>query len=67
MRQRLSETLQALATDALELRRLTIQRDAASLADCARAMARSFSGGGRLFAMGNGGSSTDAQAVAERP
>jgi D-sedoheptulose 7-phosphate isomerase len=27
-------------------------------------MARSFTGGGRLFAFGNGGSSTDAQAVA---
>jgi D-sedoheptulose 7-phosphate isomerase len=27
-------------------------------------MARSFAGGGRLFAFGNGGSSTDAQAVA---
>jgi D-sedoheptulose 7-phosphate isomerase len=28
-------------------------------------MARSFAAGGRLFAFGNGGSSTDAQAVAE--
>lgn len=35
------------------------------LADCAMAMARSFEAGGRLFAFGNGGSSTDAQAVAE--
>jgi D-sedoheptulose 7-phosphate isomerase len=52
------------AAEIVELRRLTVQRDAARLADCARAMARSFSGGGRLFAFGNGGSSTDAQAVA---
>ena len=52
------------AAEIVELRRLTVQRDAARLADCARAMARSFAGGGRLFAFGNGGSSTDAQAVA---
>jgi D-sedoheptulose 7-phosphate isomerase len=48
----------------IELRRLTVLRDAARMADCAQAMARSFAGGGRLFAFGNGGSSTDAQAVA---
>jgi D-sedoheptulose 7-phosphate isomerase len=52
------------AAEIVELRRLTVRRDAARLADCARAMARSFAGGGRLFAFGNGGSSTDAQAVA---
>jgi D-sedoheptulose 7-phosphate isomerase len=52
------------AAEIVELRRLTVRRDAARLADCARAMARSFTGGGRLFAFGNGGSSTDAQAVA---
>ena len=48
----------------IELRRLTVRQDAARMADCAQAMARSFMGGGRLFAFGNGGSSTDAQAVA---
>jgi D-sedoheptulose 7-phosphate isomerase len=48
----------------IELRRLTVRQDAARMADCAQAMARSFAGGGRLFAFGNGGSSTDAQAVA---
>jgi D-sedoheptulose 7-phosphate isomerase len=52
------------AAEIVELRRLTVRRDMARLADCARAMARSFAGGGRLFAFGNGGSSTDAQAVA---
>jgi D-sedoheptulose 7-phosphate isomerase len=52
------------AAEIVELRRLTVRRDAGRLADCARAMARSFAGGGRLFAFGNGGSSTDAQAVA---
>jgi D-sedoheptulose 7-phosphate isomerase len=52
------------AAEIVELRRLTIRRDAARLAGCARAMARSFLGGGRLFTFGNGGSSTDAQAMA---
>ena len=52
------------AAEITDLRRLTIQRDAARLADCARAMASSFLGGGRLFVFGNGGSSTDAQAMA---
>jgi D-sedoheptulose 7-phosphate isomerase len=52
------------AAEIVELRRLTVRRDAARLADCARAMARSFMGGGRLFTFGNGGSSTDAQAMA---
>jgi len=34
------------------------------LVDCAGAMAAAFAAGGRLFSFGNGGSSTDAQAVA---
>src|SRR5215470_14055701 len=33
------------------------------IAECAAAMARSFDGGGRLFVMGNGGSSCDAAHV----
>jgi D-sedoheptulose 7-phosphate isomerase len=36
----------------------------APLVDAARAMARAFTAGGRLFAVGNGGSATDAAAVA---
>lgn len=35
------------------------------LIECAGAMAKSFVAGGRLFTFGNGGSSTDGQAVAE--
>jgi D-sedoheptulose 7-phosphate isomerase len=35
-----------------------------SLIACARALARAFAGGGQLLAFGNGGSATDAQAVA---
>jgi D-sedoheptulose 7-phosphate isomerase len=34
--------------------------NAEKIADCSHAMARSFDSGGRLFAMGNGGSSCDA-------
>jgi D-sedoheptulose 7-phosphate isomerase len=52
------------AAEIVELRRLTVRRDAGRLADCARAMARAFTGGGRMFCFGNGGSSTDAQALA---
>ena len=47
----------------VELRRRVAERDAARLAACAEAMARSFAAGGRLLAFGNGGSSTDAQDV----
>jgi D-sedoheptulose 7-phosphate isomerase len=35
------------------------------LSECATAMARAFMGQGRLFAFGNGGSATDAQALAQ--
>jgi len=48
-----------------ELRRAVCARDGARLADCAQQAAARFRAGGRLFAFGNGGSSTDAQAVAE--
>lgn len=45
--------------------RLRVAREQAEgLGACARALADSFRAGGRLFAFGNGGSSTDAQAVA---
>ncbi len=52
------------AAEIVELRRRVAERDAARLAACATAMARSFAAGGRLLAFGNGGSSTDAQDVA---
>jgi D-sedoheptulose 7-phosphate isomerase len=48
----------------VELRQLTAERLGDRLVECAQAMARSFAAGGRLFAFGNGGSSTDAQDVA---
>ncbi|NJP29646.1 SIS domain-containing protein [Microbispora sp. SCL1-1] len=46
------------------LRRTVLERDGDRIAACAEAMAESFAAGGRLFAFGNGGSSTDAQDVA---
>jgi D-sedoheptulose 7-phosphate isomerase len=46
------------------LRRRVADEQAEEIARCARAMAASFAAGGRLVAFGNGGSSTDAQAVA---
>jgi D-sedoheptulose 7-phosphate isomerase len=46
------------------LRREVLGADGAQLAACACAMALRFDRGGRLFAFGNGGSSTDAAAVA---
>lgn len=46
-----------------ELRASVVQRDADRIVACADEMARLFAGGGRLFAFGNGGSSTDAQSL----
>jgi D-sedoheptulose 7-phosphate isomerase len=46
------------------LRRDVGERYADELARCAEAMADRFAAGGRLYAFGNGGSSSDAQAVA---
>jgi D-sedoheptulose 7-phosphate isomerase len=41
-----------------------LERDAARLEECVRAMAARFQRGGRLFTMGNGGSACDAQHIA---
>jgi D-sedoheptulose 7-phosphate isomerase len=53
-----TEEITQLRADVLKL-----YRD--QLIECASAMAQSFAAGGRLFTFGNGGSSTDAQAIAE--
>jgi D-sedoheptulose 7-phosphate isomerase len=47
------------------LRAQVLATYADELVACAGAMAAAFAAGGRLFSFGNGGSSTDAQAVAE--
>lgn len=52
------------ATEIVKLRRAVIEQETSRLAECAAAMAASFSAGGRLLTFGNGGSSTDAQDVA---
>lgn len=46
------------------LRREVLARESQRLAACAAAMAESFANGGRLFAIGNGGSCTDAADLA---
>jgi D-sedoheptulose 7-phosphate isomerase len=46
------------------LRDRVLERDGERLAACALAIAQAFAAGGRLFAFGNGGSSTDAQDLA---
>lgn len=52
------------ANEITELRREVHGRDGPRLAACAAAMSGRFAAGGRLFAFGNGGSSTDAQDLA---
>ncbi|GAA4155429.1 SIS domain-containing protein [Actinomadura keratinilytica] len=47
-----------------ELRALLAGRHGEALLDCARRLAEAFRAGGRLLTFGNGGSSTDALAVA---
>jgi D-sedoheptulose 7-phosphate isomerase len=54
----------AKAEEIVALRRTLAERDGERLAACAAAMAARFAAGGRLYAFGNGGSSTDAQEVA---
>ncbi len=48
----------------IALREEIARLDGARLAECAGRMARAFADGRKLFAFGNGGSSTDAQGVA---
>jgi len=53
------------ATEIVALRRRLAEEQGEALAACAADMAGRFAAGGRLLTFGNGGSSTDAQAVAE--
>ncbi len=52
------------AAETTALRKRVLEEHAETLVACAQALATSFAAGGRLFAFGNGGSSTDAQDVA---
>jgi D-sedoheptulose 7-phosphate isomerase len=56
-------TVQKVA-EIISLREEIVRRDRVRFTACAEAMARSFASGRKLFAFGNGGSSTDAQDVA---
>jgi D-sedoheptulose 7-phosphate isomerase len=49
------------AAEIVALRATVAERYGSLLGECAERLARSFAGGGRLLAFGNGGSSTDAQ------
>jgi D-sedoheptulose 7-phosphate isomerase len=52
------------AAEIVGVRRLVGEQFGKELEACATAMAERFAGGGRLFTFGNGGSSTDAAAIA---
>jgi D-sedoheptulose 7-phosphate isomerase len=52
------------AAEIVAVRRVVAERFGEQLETCARAMAERFSAGARLLTFGNGGSSTDAAAVA---
>jgi D-sedoheptulose 7-phosphate isomerase len=56
---------EAKAMEIVALRDVVLERCRDGLIACAAAMAARFRAGGKLFAMGNGGSSTDAQDVAQ--
>ncbi|MEU8360290.1 SIS domain-containing protein [Nonomuraea sp. NPDC048882] len=61
----LTASTAAKARESLELRLRVLDELGPGLAACASAVAAALSGGGRVFAFGNGGSSTDAESVAE--
>ncbi|MBN6051657.1 SIS domain-containing protein [Nonomuraea sp. RK-328] len=61
----LVRSTEAKAAESLELRLRVLAELGPALTACAAAMAAAFRAGGTLFAFGNGGSSTDAQAVAQ--
>lgn len=55
----LAESALAKAAESAALREATLAACAEQITACAAAMAQRFSSGGRLYAFGNGGSSTD--------
>lgn len=60
-----SDSTEAKAREIVGLRGDMGEQYADALIACATAMAERFAAGGRLFTFGNGGSSSDAQAVAQ--
>ena len=55
----LAASARAKAAESAALQRSTLAASADQLRECGSAMAKRFAGGGRLYAFGNGGSSTD--------
>lgn len=62
----LSRSASAKWAESVELRRTALLEAEQELANAARAVARLVAAGGRVFALGNGGSATDADAFADR-
>jgi D-sedoheptulose 7-phosphate isomerase len=60
----LAASARAKAAESTALRRATLQACEGLIATAAAELARRFAAGGRLFAFGNGGSSTDATTLA---
>lgn len=60
----LAASAQSKAAESVALRRSTLESSAELVSKAGAEMAARFAGGGRLFAFGNGGSSTDATTLA---
>jgi D-sedoheptulose 7-phosphate isomerase len=60
-----AESTAEKATEIVDLRRRVGEREADRVAACADDLVRAFAHGGKLMAFGNGGSSSDAQEVAQ--
>jgi D-sedoheptulose 7-phosphate isomerase len=60
----MKESMLRKARESAEVKLRFIEENAAQLEQCARAIARRFDAGGRLFVLGNGGSACDAEHVA---
>ena len=60
----LLDSVRSKAGDSMAVKQAFFGRNAAALVEVARSLAGVFSGGGRLFTMGNGGSSCDAAHIA---
>lgn len=65
VRAEIERSIAEKAREIVALREEMCRAEAGRVAACARDLARSFAAGGRLFAFGNGGSSTDGHAIAE--
>jgi len=63
LREQAVRSTAAKADEIVALRKQVLARSGDDLERCATAMATAFASGARLFAFGNGGSSTDAQAL----